>query len=112
MKFVVYIFIFLICALTTEPIVSYLYINNQNVCCGNGCEREEIAKEQNNKTDDNCEEKNGNPFHTCCCSQGFIFKPTNHAIELAFTIKSTTILFIDNSTSQYFSDVWQPPKLV
>lgn len=107
---IIAIYIFL---LTIQPLLS-VFIDIKNCeaveCCSNKSYKNEQPQKKNNKSE---QHKQCNPFQVCgsCVIYSLTTQPLFASIKSEISTKQNfTYQFV--FSSQFASDIWQPPKIV
>ena len=110
MKFMCFLLIFIFLGLSILP-RAYQNAGTKGSCVAECCEEYVDVTNDYPKHSDNCNDKNCNPFQSCCCSMGFIVKSEVYIAGFIFEPQQILNLFRENPISHYHSSVWQPPKI-
>lgn len=113
MKWLSYIFTFVVVLLTVQPTLVLASENHVSECCGSSCceEENEDSPKDNQKKSNNCKDQNCNPFQSCGCCLGFTVKSEFYGVQSPIVQKAILVSRIENFISQYTPDFWQPPKI-
>lgn len=112
MKWLSYILTFVVVVLAIQPTLALVSEKPVSEYCGSSCcyDVQDAPKDTENKSGD-FKDQNCNPFQSCGCCLGFTVKSGFFGMQPPMINKSTLVSCIENSSSQFTPDFWQPPKI-